>query len=65
MNVEWALLVEGFAAQLYTLDGGAWCWNMIRDEHKRLWRSAAKGCLRRGIRTGFAKRCITPKMVKE
>jgi hypothetical protein len=65
VNIEWALLVEGLAAQLYTLDGGPWRWNMIQDRDKRRWRAAAKGCLRRGIRTGFANRRITPKMVKE
>lgn len=61
MNLKWALLVEGQAAQLYTLKGGPWRWSMIRDEHKRPWRAAAKGLLRRGIRTGFAGRRITPK----
>jgi hypothetical protein len=63
MNMKWALMVEGLAAQLYTLNGGPWHWNMIHQDHKRTWRAAAKGMLRRGIRTGFSKRRITPKTV--
>ena len=61
MNLEWALMVEGLAAQLYTQSGGPWRWTMIHRDHKRTWRAAAKGMLRRGIRTGFASQRITPK----
>lgn len=60
-TVGWRLLVEGLAAQLYADDGGAWPWPMVGDDHKRLWRTAAKGCLRRGIRTGFGDRRVTPR----
>lgn len=65
MNIRWALLVEGQAAQLYTLDGGRWSWSMINDEHKRLWRAVAKGRLRRGIGTGFRSEPITPKIITQ
>lgn len=60
INIRWALLVEGTAAQMYSARGG-WRWSMIRDDVKREWRAAARGCLRRGIRTGFGHRPITPR----
>ena len=64
MNLKWALLVEGTAAQMYRRHGGAWHWCMIREDAKRPWRSAAKGCLRRGIKTGFGSTRHTPKTVQ-
>lgn len=60
INIRWALLVEGTAAQLYSHHGG-WWWSMIREDVKREWRAAARGCLRHGVRTGFGHRRITPR----
>ncbi|PWC54411.1 hypothetical protein TSA6c_00345 [Azospirillum sp. TSA6c] len=60
LNIRWALLVEGTAAQLYSQRGG-WRWCMIREDVKQEWRAAARGCLRRGIRTGFGHRRIAPR----
>lgn len=60
MNLQWAQLVEGYAAQLYTLNGGCWPWSMVNDGVKRRWKAVAKHRLRTG-RSSFAGRPVTPR----